>query len=263
MASIPTGAFMSPHTHLLIDSRGVAQLTLINAGSLNILGTTVINDLKCAVQSLSENPQVRVVIFRTSGSKAFIGGADLKEMKGLQRAQAEGFISGLRDLCEALRQCRATVVAQMQGWCLGGGLEVAAACDLRVASSQAHFAMPEVRMGIPSVIHAALLPALIGSGRARWLMLTGDAIDAQTALDWGLVNTVAEDEHLEQKTERMVQSLLASEPHALVQQKRLLNAWEQVAMGNSIPASIEAFGAAFDTGEPARAMHAFFARPRA
>lgn len=254
---------MQSHTDLLIDERGVARLTLTDAGSLNILGTAVINCLTAAIQSLSEDPRVRVVILRTSGSKAFIGGADLKEMMGLERVQAKRFISGLRDLCAALQQCKATVVAQMQGWSLGGGLEVAAACDLRVASSKAHFAMPEVRMGIPSVIHAALLPGLIGSGRARWLMLTGEAIDAQTALNWGLVNTVAQDGDLEQETERMVQSLLASEPQALEQQKRLLNAWDQVTLGDSIPASIEAFGDAFDTGEPARAMSAFFARPRA
>ena len=100
-----------------------------------------------------------------------IGGADIKEMARLDQKSAEKFITGLRDLCEAVRIFPAPVIACLPGWCLGGGLEVAAACDFRIAAHDAKFAMPEVRVGIPSVIHAALLPRLIGWGRTRWLVM--------------------------------------------------------------------------------------------
>ncbi len=120
--------------------------------------------------------------------KSMIGGADIKEMARLDQKSAEKFITGLRDLCEAVRVFPAPVIARMPGWCLGGGLEVAAACDFRIAGYDAKFGMPEVRVGIPSVIHAALLPRLIGWGRARWLIMTAETIDAATALAWGLVD---------------------------------------------------------------------------
>src|SRR5207245_6801594 len=120
---------------------------------------------------------------------------------------AEKFITGLRDLCEAVRAFPAPVIARMPGWCLGGGLEVAAACDFRVAAHDAKFGMPEVKVGIPSVIHAALLPRLIGWGRARWLVMTAENIDAPTALAWGLIDVVAPDGGLDAAVERQVQGL--------------------------------------------------------
>src|SRR5438046_7155429 len=115
-----------------------------------------------------------------------IGGADIKEMAKLDQASADAFITRLRDLCEAVRQFPAPVIARLPGWCLGGGLEVAAACDFRIAAHDAMFGMPEVKVGIPSVIHAALLPRLIGWGRARWLVMTAENIDAPTALAGGV-----------------------------------------------------------------------------
>jgi enoyl-CoA hydratase/carnithine racemase len=124
--------------------------------------------------------------------KSLIGGADIREMAKLDQASAEAFITRLRDLCESVRAFPAPVIARMPGWCLGGGLEVAAACDFRIAAHDAKFGMPEVRVGIPSVIHAALLPRLIGWGRARWLVMTAENIDAPTALAWGLVDVVAQ-----------------------------------------------------------------------
>ncbi len=131
---------------------------------------------------------IRVVILAGQSEKSMIGGADIKEMAKLDQKSAEAFITRLRDLCEAVRNFPAPVIARMPGWCLGGGLEVAAACDFRIAAHDAMFGMPEVRVGIPSVIHAALLPRLIGWGRARWLVMTAENIDAPTALGWGLVD---------------------------------------------------------------------------
>ena len=104
------------------------------------------------------------------------------------------------------------MIARLPGWCLGGGLEVAAACDFRIAAHDAMFGMPEVRVGIPSVIHAALLPRLIGWGRARWLVMTAENIDAPTALGWGLVDMVAPQGGLDAAVEHTVKALLECGP---------------------------------------------------
>src|SRR6202020_3672240 len=136
---------------------------------------------------LAKDSQIRVLVLAGQSEKSMIGGADIKEMAGLDQTSAEKFITGLRDLCEAVRAFPAPVIARMPGWCLGGGLEVTACCAFRIAAHDAKFGMPEVRVGIPSVIHAALLPRLIGWGHARWLLMTAETIDAPTALAWGLV----------------------------------------------------------------------------
>src|SRR3954471_15036935 len=204
------------------DPRGVVRLTICNAGSLNILGSAVINGVREGLEALSTDRQIRVLVVAGRSEKSMIGGADIKEMAKLDQAAAEKFITGLRDLCEAVRAFPAPVIARMPGWCLGGGLEVAAACDFRVAAQDAKFGMPEVRVGIPSVIHAALLPRLVGWGRARWLVMTAEIVDAQTALRWGLVDVVAAEGQLDTELARVVDMLLQCGPQALRAQKALL-----------------------------------------
>ncbi len=176
---------LNPHCGVDRDPRGVVRLTICNAGSLNILGSAVINGVREGLERWRRSAQIRVLVMAGQSEKSMIGGADIKEMARLDQASAEKFITGLRDLCEAVRAFPAPVIARMPGWCLGGGLEVAAACDFRIAAHDARFGMPEVRVGIPSVIHAALLPRLIGWGRARWLVMTAENIDAPTALGLG------------------------------------------------------------------------------
>jgi enoyl-CoA hydratase/carnithine racemase len=155
------------------------------------------------------------------------------------------------------------VVARIQGACLGGGLEFAMACDLRVAAPTAWFAMPEVRVGIPSVIHAALLPRFIGLGRARWMILTGEAIDAATALAWGLIDAVAAEGGLDAAVSQVIAPILACGEHVIADQKTLMRKWEDLPLADAIAHSAPVFGHAFTTGEPQRAMHAFLARRRA
>jgi enoyl-CoA hydratase/carnithine racemase len=150
----------------------------------------------------------------------------------------------------------------MPGWCLGGGLEVAAACDFRVAAHDAKFGMPEVRVGIPSVIHAALLPRLIGSGRARWLVMTAENIDAPTALTWGLVDVVAPPAGLDASVEHVVRMLLECGPEALRSQKALLRQWEELPLTEAVNFSVGLFGKSFLTDEPKRLMQGFIDRKR-
>ena len=141
---------LNPHCGVDRDPRGVVRLTICNAGSLNILGSAVINDVREGLEALATERQIRVLVLAGQSEKSMIGGADIKEMARLDQASAEKFITGLRDLCEAVRAFPAPVIARMPGWCLGGGLEVAACCDFRIAAGDARFGMPEVRVGIPS-----------------------------------------------------------------------------------------------------------------
>jgi enoyl-CoA hydratase len=244
------------------DARNVATLTLRATGSLNIVGTPAITGIRAALDELAKDHSIRVLILRCASDKAFIGGADIKEMATLDQSTAERFISGLSGLCEAVRQFPVPVIARIPGWCIGGGLEVAAACDFRIAAPEARFSMPEVKVGIPSVIHAALLPRLIGAGRARWLVMTGAAIDASTALGWGLVDAVSRPSELDDAVETMVETLLECGHEALKAQKVLCRQWEDLPLQDCIRNSVTIFGQTFRTGEPQRHMQAFFDRKK-
>lgn len=250
------------HAEVSIDEEGIGTLTISQAGSLNILGTPVINDLTDAVESLHSNAEIRVLILRGEGAKGFIGGADIKEMASLTRESGERFISELRRLCDGLRQLPVPVIARMPGWCLGGGLEVALACDIRIASATARLGMPEVKVGIPSVVHAALMPRLIGNARAAWMLLTGEIVDAEEALSWGLVSKVVPDAELDAEVCRIAKLFAEYGATVVRQQKRLLREWEDQPLETSISNSIQEFGSAFDTGEPQRYMNEFLARKR-
>jgi enoyl-CoA hydratase len=253
---------LNPHCGVDRDLRGVVRLTICNAGSLNILGSTVINAVREGLQALSMERKIRVLVLAGESEKSMIGGADIKEMAGLDQKSAEAFITRLRDLCEAVRAFPAPVIARMPGWCLGGGLEVAAASDFRIAAHDAKFGMPEVRVGIPSVIHAALLPRLIGWGRARWLLMTAENIDAPTALAWGLVDVVAPQGGLDAAVEHTISALLECAPEALRAQKALLRQWEELPLKESVDLSIGVFGRSFLTDEPKRLMQGFIDRKR-
>ncbi|QCI68574.1 enoyl-CoA hydratase [Phreatobacter stygius] len=248
---------LNDHCTIAEDGKGTVRLTISNAGKANILSSQVIDALLAGLDQLSRRPELRALVLSGTGDRTFIGGAHIGEMVGLDQQSGERFISRLRDLCEAVRLFPTPVVARVAGWCLGGGLELAMACDLRIASSAAQFAMPEVKVGIPSVIHAALMPRLIGSGRTRWMILTGEPIDAATALQWGLVDQVADLAALDTAIETTLAPILACGPEVIRAQKVLLRQWDELPLAQAIEAGVPAFGRAFATGEPQRFMQAF------
>jgi enoyl-CoA hydratase/carnithine racemase len=253
---------LNAHCGVEHDSRGIVRLTICNAGSLNILSSAVTNGVREGFERLATDRDIRAVILAGQSEKSMIGGADIKEMAKLDQKTAEQFIGRLRDLCEAVRRFPTPVIARLPGWCLGGGLEVAAACDFRIAALDARFGMPEVRVGIPSVIHAALLPRLIGWGRARWLVMTGENIDAPTALAWGLVDVVAKKGGLDDAVENTVKALLECGSEALRIQKDLLRQWQELPLTESVDLSVGVFGQSFLTGEPQQLMQAFLNRKK-
>src|SRR5258707_10557058 len=223
---------------------GVARIFLNRPQKVNALDSPLLDALAGTVGSLFADPALRVVVLAGRG-KAFCAGADVNELAALDAHSAREFIARFRRACDAVRRLPAPVVAQLHGAVIGGGLELAASCDLRIAADGTRFAMPEVRLGIPSVVEAALLPRLVGSGRAAWLVLTGEAIDAQRAYEWGLVETLCPAAELDQTVAATVQMLLAGERDALRLQKELLQMWEEQPLSQSIAVSVERFSQAY------------------
>ncbi|MCL2716127.1 MAG: enoyl-CoA hydratase [Alphaproteobacteria bacterium] len=247
----------NPHCGIDRDSRGVAHLTICNAGPLNILSSAVIDGISDGFRRLSVERGIRIVVLKAESDQSFSIGGDIKEMVRLDRKTANAFILSLRDICEVVRNFRTPVIARIPGWCLGMGLAIAASCDFRIATTTARFGMPEPRIGIPAIIHAALLPRLIGWSHARWMLMTADSIDAATALNWGLVDAVAPAADLDAAIERTVASLLQCSPTALHTQKTLLNQWMEMPLAESINSSVRIFNDAFLTDEPKRLMKQF------
>jgi len=251
-----------PHSAISRDARGVYELRISDARSLNILATPVTLGLTRAVRWIAARQDARALVIRGSGERAFVGGANIHEMAELDEAGGRAFIARLRELCDAVREVPVPTVARIPGYCLGAGLELAAACDIRLGSHEAVFGMPEVRIGMPSVIHALLLPALIGTGATNWLLLTGETIDAGQALRWGLLQFACPAEELDALVERTVAPIAASGPLAVRAQKTLLRYWESSSVEDGLDRSVEQFGASFATAEPRQYMAPFLARRR-
>ena len=169
-----------------------------------------------------------------AGERAFIGGADLNELGALCADSARLFITRLHQACKAIRDCPVPVIGRVNGFCLGAGLEVAASCDFRAAAETAQFGMPEVVMGLPSVIEAALLPGLIGWGKTREMLLTGAMYSAAEALAMGFVQKVVPAGELDAAVEHWLAAICRATPEAVRSQKALMNRWERVSVEEGI-----------------------------
>ncbi len=258
---------MKPTDAVLHQTREHAQgnvhtLWVNNPARLNVLNTSTIDLLCDSLKHIADDERARVLILRGSGDKAWIGGADIREMADLDADTAVTFIRRIHGLCNALRTFPIPVVAALRGYCLGAGLEVAASCDLRLAAHGSFYGMPEVRVGLPSVVEAAVLPRLIGIGRARDLVMTARLVDAEEASRWGLLDGLVAERDLEALVDERVGQLLAAAPQAMRTQKMLCRAWDEQSLGDVINLSIEEFGNSFKTDEPRTYLQQFLNRKR-
>jgi enoyl-CoA hydratase/carnithine racemase len=236
----------------------VAFVTIDNARKLNSLTSEVMGQVTDLFRGLGADLRLRAVILTGAGDKAFIGGANIDEMAALAGpAEAKAFIGRVHGICQAIRDTPVPVIAAINGWCLGAGLEIAAACDLRLAADTAVMGMPEVKLGLPSVVEAALLPSLIGWGRTRRILMTGETFSARDALAWGLVEEIHPPALLGAACEALLDKLLEAEPRAVQLQKALMQRWEELPMSQAIAAGIEAFEDAWATDEPSQSLARF------
>jgi enoyl-CoA hydratase len=250
---------------LRLDERmggSVAYLTLDNRAKLNTLDSALMRDFIGKVEGLTARADLRALVLSGAGDKAFIGGANIPEMAALDKASARDFITLVHKTCDCLRKLPVPVVARIDGYALGAGLEVAVSCDLRIATTRAKFGMPETKVGLPSVVEAALIPTLIGYGHARELLMLGEIIDADTALRWGLIERMVEPQALDTEVEKVIAALFAAGAQAVRAQKALMQQWEKLPTDAAIQVGIDAYVQAYETDEPRRMLSAFLNRRR-
>jgi enoyl-CoA hydratase len=253
------------YVRLTLDERPqgrVATVTVDRQAKLNVVDSALLQELLAALTPLHDDAALRVLVLTGAGERAFIGGADIGEMAMLDQDGAEAFITRIHDVCASLRALPVPVIARIDGYALGAGLEIAAACDLRVASTRAVLGMPEVQVGLPSVIEAALLPTLVGWGKARELVFTGATVDAAEALRIGLVERVAEPHALDAALAEWIDAICSAGPQAIRRQKALIREWERLPLADAVAAGIRAFRDAYRDDEPRAYLSRFLHRPR-
>lgn len=244
-------------TLTLAAADGVATITMNRPAVLNAVSSQVFAELRQAFDKLAADRAVRVVVITGSG-RAFVAGADIKEMADMDRAQAEARSwNGMR-VYDRIRHLPQPVIASVNGFALGAGMLLAMACDVRIAAASAEFGYPEIKLGIfPATGGTILLERLIGSAQARYLCLTGVRFPAQRAFELGIVNEVVPDGELASRTAAAAATLAGYSPLALAELKGVLNASLERDFAGAREYEIEAYGRCFDSDDRREGMRAF------
>jgi enoyl-CoA hydratase/carnithine racemase len=219
----------------------VAVVTISNP-PMNPLSAPLLDELHAELERLDEDDGVGAIVLRGGGERAFVAGADIKEFPALREAGAQGTPSNLQRLGLRLDQARTPSVAAIQGFCLGGGLELAMCCDVRVASDDAQLGQPEIKLGlIPGAGGTQRLPRLVGRGRAMLMNLSGEFVDARTAYEWGLVEKVVPREELMQAATGIAASFAAQSAHAIGVLKELARTTRDLPLEEGLAREAEGF----------------------
>jgi enoyl-CoA hydratase len=234
---------MTDSTKIQISSEApVARIMLHRPEKLNALDPEMLTALESGLSLIEGRRDIRIVILQATGEKAFCVGADINAWTALTPLQmwSEWIRQGHR-VFSRLLQLRQPVICAVQGLAFGGGLELALACDIRIASESARFAMPEVKLGtVPGWGGTARLPELVGTGRARQMILSGEPITAEVAERWGLVNEVVPNDRLIERVEELANRIAANAPVAVQTAKQLVAGGNMVTL-ESIAAATNAF----------------------
>lgn len=223
---------MSTNTDITRHGR-VAVLRVNRPGVRNALDLATVREMTAAVAALSGDAGVGALVITGAGDRVFVSGADINDIRA--RRRDDGLAAINSSLFAAIDACPKVTIAAVNGLALGGGCELALACDLRIAVAQAKFGQPEVALGIiPGAGATQRLPRIIGLGRAKHLVLTGDAIDAQTALAWGLVSSVVAADALLPSALALAERVLSRGPLAIRLAKMALNASARVDLDSGL-----------------------------
>jgi enoyl-CoA hydratase len=236
----------------------IGTITVRRPKALNALNAAVIGELFEAAAALVEDPSVRVIQLTGEGDRAFVAGADITEFVGATPADAMAIALRIKKVTDLLTGCPKPVVAVVNGFCLGGGFELALACDIRIASSKALFGLPEIKLGIlPGGGGTVRLTKVAGSSVARMLAMTGDPIPASRAYELGLVVSVHEPDELAGAARALAERLAALSPFALAQLKSSLTIAIDSDMESACQAEIKAFALCFSTADQEEGAKAF------
>lgn len=252
------------YTTLLTSlNTGILTITINRPDKLNALNRFVFDDLETVLMEVEKNNEIKAALITGSGQKAFVAGADISEFSGLSGTQGMELARRGQTIFFSIENASKPIVAAVNGFALGGGCELAMACHFRVAGENAKFGQPEVNLGLmPGYGGTQRLVQLIGKGRALELLLTGNMIDAQTALQYGLVNHVVPQEQLLEKTTDLLQTILQKAPYAVSSCIRAANAaFEPGHKGYEI--ELESFGECFHTEDMKEGTAAFLEKRKA
>jgi enoyl-CoA hydratase len=242
---------------LVTIENGVAIIKFNRPNVLNALNTETILELEKALDELAIKPNVRVIILTGEG-KAFIAGADISEMSKFSSLEARTFTQNGHRVMSKLEDIDKPVIAAINGFALGGGCEIALACDIRILAENAKIGQPEVNLGIiPGFGGTQRLARLCGAGIAKELIYTGDMINAQEALRIGLANKVVPAEKLMDSAKEMAKKILNKGPIAIRMTKTVINRGLDSNLATAKELEIETFALCFSTGEPQEGMSAF------
>jgi enoyl-CoA hydratase/carnithine racemase len=232
---------------VLVDRAGpTLQITLNRPAKLNALRSADIAAVRAAMDVDSD---VRAVVFRGAGERAFTAGMHVEEFDGLTPDTARTFISELREMLAAVRTAPVPTVCAVDGYCLGAGFELALACDLRVATTRSSFGLPEIKVGIPSVVDAALLSQYVGLSLAKEMILTGELYPVGRFAGSGLCNAVVEPEDLAGAVSGWVARVGGHTRTATSAQKRLFEVWQNTGLATGTAISVQEFASVFAAEE--------------
>ncbi|MBA3711297.1 MAG: enoyl-CoA hydratase/isomerase family protein [Pyrinomonadaceae bacterium] len=249
---------MSSYETLLVERRGrVALITINRPEKRNALNIQTRQEGAAALEELHADEQVRVVVFTGAGDKAFIAGADIAEFAGRTALTQRDVMTG-RSLFTAIDTFPKPVIAMVNGYCLGGGCELALACDLRIASETASFGQPEINLGIiPGGGGTQRLTHLVGEGKAMEMILTGDIIDAKTAFKLGLVNLIVPAAELEARTMEMANRIAEKSPVALRLAKEAVKTASRATLDEGLRREMDLFALCFSSEDKDEGVSAF------
>lgn len=248
------------YQNLLLEKKevGIALLTINRPQAMNAMNSNVLEDLTHAVAEVANDLSVKVLIITGAGDKAFVAGADIAEMRDMVPPEALEFARKGHALMDAIENMEKPVIAAVNGFALGGGDELALACDIRMASKRAKFGQPEIKLGITLGWGGTRrLTALVGPAKAKELIFTGAIIDADEALRIGLVNRVAEPEKLMDEALSLAGELAEKSPLTLKLAKHLVNNWGKASLEK------ETFSHCFSTRDQKEGMAAFIEKRKA
>jgi len=245
--------------HIIYEkSEGIATITLNRPEALNTFNKEVIDEVLQALEDARNDENIRVVTLTGAGEKAFSAGADIKAMKEMNALKARELSLMGEKLCNALEKLEKPVIAAINGYALGGGLEVAMACDLRIASENARVGQTEINIGlIPGWGGTQRLTRLIGKTRAKELIFTGKIIDAKTAEQLGLVNMIVSAEKFRETVRQFAAELASKAPVALKVAKALINKGADMSLDAAIALEREGFGVVASTEDLQEGVSAF------
>lgn len=240
---------------------GIFTITINRPDKLNALNKDVMNDLDHVVDEIESNAEIKAAIITGSGQKGFVAGADISEFVGLSNDEGKALAKKGQDIFFKIENCSKPVVAAVNGFALGGGCELAMACHFRIAADNAKFGQPEVNLGlIPGYGGTQRLVQLVGKGRALELLMTGNMIDAATALQYGLVNHVVAPDELLPKTKSILEVMMTKAPLAIA---HCISAANAAYTMDGYQKELEAFGQCFQTEDMKEGTDAFLGKRKA